>query len=213
MNITVADKNNPLRRAKVFYGYPDEELEEEYPFITIDLLGIEFDAERAASEQTYYWSPDPTEAQVRSSTDLQYFPNTYDANDLLAIDSIQAVDNFVPVLLLYQVTTWARNPLHDRQLSFSMLRYVFPSMGRRTWLEVPEDGTIRRMNLLSWRAQDIQDQQAGYRKAIHRKAYTVSIQSELSQTDLVESHIVEAVHGTLSDFDPPFDPSLTEDFD
>lgn len=211
-SITVADNADPSRRVKVYYGYPNEEVEQVYPFLTIDLLGIEFDAERASSEQTYYWQPTPTQNQIRSSTDLQYFPDQYSDTDLAAMNTVQSVDNFVPVLLLYQVTSWARNPLHDRQITGAMVRYVFPSMGRRTWLEVPEDGTIRRMNLLSWRAQDIQDQQSGYRKAIHRKAYTISIQAELPQIDLAGSHIVEEVHGTISDYRQPFDPSITEDF-
>ena len=55
---------------------------------------------------------------------------------------------------------------------------------RRGFIEVPEDGTIRRCDLVDWRAANLLDQEAGYKKRTFRKVYTIRINAEIPQSDL-----------------------------
>lgn len=209
-NLAVVDSANPERRVKSYYVYPDTELEKAYPFVTVDLIDISPAHEREASEQTYYYVESPSESMIRSSTDLQYYPDSLTKEQLSAIPGMSATEKFVPVDLMYQVTTWCRNPIHDRQLTGLILRRVFPF--RRGFIEVPEDGTIRRLDLLDWRKADILDQETGYRKAIHRKVYTVSINAEIPQADLFTARQVLEVRGTLVEASPLVTPPFSEEF-
>ena len=89
---------------------------------------------------------------------------------------------FVPVDLLYQVSTFTRSALHDRQLSANMLTKVFPF--RRGSIHIDADNTDRRLELLDWSTADLLDPEAGYRKRIFRKVYTLQMSAELPSTDI-----------------------------
>ena len=91
--ITVADAGNPTRPVGVWFGQPDAELREQvYPYITIDFIG---------------YSEDPTRA-MRGMTQLTYFPEGANTSE-------QYVTEYpIPVNLDYQITTFARQPRHDR---------------------------------------------------------------------------------------------------
>ena len=209
-SLAVSDDKNPERVCKVFYRFPEGETEKHYPFITIELLNIEHARDRQHSEVSYYYGADP-----QFTPNLAYFPSEMDVNDMetAADGGLLVTDQFVPVNLMYQVTTYTRSQLHDRQLTALLMRRVFPF--RRGFIEIPEDGTIRRCDLVSWRPTDVLDKETGYKNRIFRKVYTVVINSEIPQSDLYGGKMVLSVDGTITDYDP-VNPDLSspvlEDF-
>ena len=200
--LSVADDRSADRPVQVFFRFPDGETEKKYPFITIDLIDINHARSRQESEVTYYYSNDAEVVQNVSSTqiDMDYFPSEYSSTELDGIvggEGYVSTDQYVPVDLVYQVTTHCRSQRHDRKLTADMLRYVSPF--RRGFIEIPEDGTIRRCDVLDWRPADILDQETGYKKRIFRKVFTVQVNAEIPQKDLTNVGVVETVNGTLTD--------------
>ena len=211
-SLYVSDDRDKQRPIQVFFRYPDAETEKLYPFITIDLVDIAFARNRQMSEVTHYYS---TVAEYPGDS-LTYFPSEYAVSDLQEIageSDYLSTDQFVAVDLTYQVSTYCRSQRHDRQLTAGLLRYVFPM--RRGFIDIPEDGTTRRCDLLDWRTSDVLDQETGYKKRVFRKVYTIQINSEIPQSDLNKVLKVTSVSGTLVDYEqsnyvptPPF----SEDF-
>jgi hypothetical protein len=205
-NIAVSDDRNAERVAKVFFRYPEGEKEKDYPFITIENVGIIHNRSLQHSEQRYYYS---TSASASNSpTYIDYFPSELDAagmaSELGGADYLYA-DSFVPMTLIYQVATYARSALHDRQLTSKIMRRVVPL--RRGFIEIPEDGTIRRFDLISWANSDLLDGEAGYRKRIFRKVYTIHMSAELPASDLAQVKRVTSVIGNITNADNE-DPSV-----
>lgn len=201
--VYVSDDRNQQRPAKVFFRYPDGETEKSYPFITLELININHARYRQHSEVDYYYSNDATVPQsdrARHNKYVDYFPSEYDTdglNEIAGSSGYIHMEPFVPVDLTYQVTTYCRSQRHDRQITAALLRYVFPL--RRGFIEIPEDGTIRRCDLLNWRQADLLDQEAGYNKRIFRKVFTVQINSEIPQSDIGSVARVDTVSGTLTE--------------
>ena len=63
-----------------------------------------------------------------------------------------------------------------------MLTKVFPF--RRGSIHIDADNTDRRLELLDWSTADLLDPEAGYRKRIFRKVYTLQMSAELPSTDI-----------------------------
>lgn len=214
-NISVTDDRNQTRVAKVFFRYPEGETEREYPFITIENVGIFHDRARQHSEQTYYFS---TSGSASSSPAyVNYFPSELDAAGMVSAlgnNPYLALDSFVPVILMYQVSTYARSALHDRQLTAKMLRRATPF--RRGFIEVPEDNTIRRFDLMSWGNSDLLDGESAYRKRIFRKVYSIQMTAELPASDYRTLKQVTSVVGTITNADNEnptvFTTPFSEDF-
>lgn len=221
-NLYVSDDRDMRRPVKVFFRYPDGETEKEYPFVTIELIDINYAAVRQESEKRYYIPNTITGASTpyyaRYASDLpMYFPSEYTNAELQTLwedgDAYAYADQMVPVDLLYQVSTYTRSQRHDRQLTAAMLRYVFPF--RRGFIQIPEDGTSRRCDILDWRSVDLLDQESGYKKRTFRKVLTVQINAELPQQDLAFVKRVTQVDGTIRDYYPDTDvlsTSFSEDF-
>jgi hypothetical protein len=200
-NISVSDDKNPQRVAKVFFRYPEGETEKEYPFITIEHVGLSHNRSLQHSEQSYYYASGISGASL-SPVYLDYFPSELDAAGMAAElggNDYLRTDSFVPVTLIYQISTYARSALHDRQLTSKILRRVAPF--RRGFIEVPEDGTIRRFDLISWVNSDLLDGEAGYRKRIFRKVYTLHMSAEIPASDLVQVKQVTSVVATITNAD------------
>lgn len=183
--ITVSDDKHVARPVKVFFRYPEAETEREYPFITIELIDVVHAKQRQHSIVQLYGSTSQAASvpATESPTELKYWPST--SADLTAYaalgENVTAYD-FLPVDLMYQVSTYSRSALHDRQLSSQILSRA--ARFRFGWLPIPEDGTLRRFDLLDWVTADLLDPEAGYRKRIFRKVYTVQMNAELTVTDL-----------------------------
>ena len=196
----VSDDRNQQRSVQVFFRYPEAETEKIYPFITIDLIGISHARQRQESQVIRHYTNDERARVPSSAERIDYIPSEYDQDGMDAIvgdsGSLKMYD-YVPVDLTYQITTHCRSQRHDRQLTAALMRYIFPL--RYSFIEIPEDGTIRRCDLLDWRTADILDQESGYKKRIFRKVLTVQINSEIPQNDPTTSPLVTTVSGTLSE--------------
>lgn len=188
--ITVTDDRNNARPVQVFFRYPDAETEREYPFITIEMLDIVHAKNRQHSELPiyYYNTAGGASAPVGASSApnaMNYWPsNSADFGYLTNKNNYQVLvsNEFVPVDLLYQVSTFTRSALHDRQLSATMLTKVFPF--RTGSIHINADNTDRRLELLDWSTADLLDPEAGYRKRIFRKVYTLQMSAELPSSDI-----------------------------
>jgi hypothetical protein len=199
--IRVTDNRNTSRPVKVFFRYPESETEKEYPFITVENIGLNHATNLQHSEQYYYFDTSVESTNLDVNT-FNYFPSETDRSGLLeelGTSEYLSVESFVPVDLTYQIATYARSALHDRQLTSQLLRYVIPF--RRGFIDVPEDGTIRRFDLLSWSNADHLDQEAGYRKRIFRKIYTLRMTAEIPTTMPVPVGKASEIVGTIKSND------------
>jgi hypothetical protein len=219
--IAVVDDRNAERLVDVFFRYPEDATEKTYPFITIDLLDIEHNTDVQVSETKYYYASDTTGMspdQIARYSEFNYYPSTLGPAAMDALvepGRFLSTESFVPVNLLYQVTTYSRSQNHDRQITATMLRRVTPF--RRGFIEIPEDGTIRRLDLLNWNPTNVLDQEAAYTKRIFRKVYTLRMNAEIPASDLLGISRVLEVHGTLNlENQNPLsvntNPDLVEDF-
>lgn len=211
LELQLSDKRSNARPVQVFFGYPEGETEKKYPFMTIDLIGISYAPDRQESERQYIY-----DALNPTRSNKHYFIDTSDEADLATLagnDGILTEDQVVPVDMIFQVTTHSRDRIHDIQMTNLLFWRVFPM--RRGFIMVPEDGTIRRCDLLDYRPLNVLDQEAGYNKAVLRKAFTVSINSEIPQSDLIGAQRVLEVRGTLIDNNSANDalsPTFSEEF-
>jgi hypothetical protein len=187
----------------VFFRYPETETEKEFPFITIEMVSMNYARGRQHSEHFLYYGNAASGASINPSDPnyIGYFPSELDqdALDALLAQSGEAylkTQSYVQVDLVYQIATHTRNALHDRQLSSLMLRNKLRL--RSNFLIVPADGTVRRLDLLSWSQSELLDSEAGYRKRIFRKVYTVQINAELPVTELEGYKRVDSIIGTIT---------------
>ena len=188
--LSVTDDRENQRPVQVFFRYPEGETERIYPFITIEMIDLIHARNRQHSETELYYfntaggASAPTGWASRTnaltywpdeSTDFSYLTNKNDYQVL-------STNEFVPIDLVYQISTYARSAFHDRQLSSLILRKVFPF--RTSSIHIPADNTDRRLEMLDWTTADLLDAEAGYRKRIFRKIYTLQISAELTSDDV-----------------------------
>ena len=174
--ITFSDGGNSARPVAVYYGQPDKDIRQQsYPYITLDLVGVREDTERAHRGVVMLtYTPEGTS------------PNTY--NDALN----QPVNFPIPVDLIYQVSTWSRQPRHDRQIMaklFAPGRLPF----RFGQLPIPQDGTNRRLDMLGFSKRDTTE--GG--KRLFSNVYNIRISAELFDTQLTAVYRVTAVNRSL----------------
>lgn len=214
--ISVVDDRNAVRVCDVFFRYPHDVTEKVYPFITIDLVDITHAKDKQHSETTYYYASDisgMTPAQVKQYQEFNYYPSNIGPSGMAALaesGGFLTTESFVPVNLMYQITTWSRSQDHDRQLTAKIMRRVLPF--RRGFIEIPEDGTIRRLDMVDWANQNILDQEAAYTKRIFRKVYTVVMNAEIPASDLLGIKRALSVSGTLN-VEHPIDFSVNNNYD
>lgn len=200
--ISVTDDRNATRVCDVFFRYPHDVTEKAYPFITIDLVDISHATYRQHSETMYYYAHDVagmSPSQIANYQEFNYYPSNVGPDGMAALSEdggFLTTESFVPVDLMYQITTWCRSQDHDRQLTAKIMRRVLPF--RRGFIEIPEDGTIRRLDFMDWSNQNILDQEAAYTKRIFRKVYTVRMNAEIPASDLVGTSRALSINGTLN---------------
>lgn len=160
-NITVSDEKNNNRPVGIWFGYPDVEIRTQtYPFITIDLLNVR----QAPERQTSGWIIDS------------------DRQGTVAPQNGQFYEYEIPVAydLIYQVTSYARHPRHDRAIIFQ-LNQKFP--GLRGRLAVPNDlateTAYRHMFLEGVVKADAATGENGNKRLL-RNVYTVRVVSEMT---------------------------------
>ena len=182
--ITVSDGGNSLRNVAVYYGQPDKDLRQQsYPYITLDLVGVREDTERAH----------------RGVINLAYAPEGYTPNRDTDGSINQPIDFPIPVDLIYQVSTWSRQPRHDRQIMaklFAPGRLPF----RFGQLPIPQDGTNRRLDMLGFSKRDTTE--GG--KRLFSNVYNIRISAELFTTQLTGVYQVLDVVSSLESQDEVF---------
>ena len=188
--LTVSDDREVSRPVQVFFRYPEGETERYYPFITIELIDIVHAKNRQHSENFL------DTHRAGHPNNIDYWPSTSSASspDIEGFDSYKTTE-FTPIDLLYQVSTFTRSAIHDRQIASQMLTTVIPF--RYSSINIEADGTSRRLDLLDWSTADLLDPEAGYRKRIFRKVYTLQMTSELPTSALIGLKKVTSVSTTL----------------
>lgn len=169
VGITVTDQKadggvGGVRNVGVWFGQPDQEIRNQsYPYITIDMVDVGEDfarAHRGKVKPSYY--DDPTDLAEGS---VQYDPTLHDWD----------IDWPVPVNIDYQVTTYARQPRHDREIMAQLMTTRLPL---RFGVLEPDDGTVRRMDVMGISKRDITENG----KRLFMNSFTVRISSEIPQT-------------------------------
>lgn len=128
----VSDHEKGERHVEAWFGHPDQELrEQKYPYVTVDLLQIEEGKDRV--HRGHWWFLEPPAPW-------------WNLPPLVGNQVIYHSEMPTPVDLFYQVSTWARNPRHDRQLLFQLITGGRTRIrGNRIWIA---DHTDRRLDWL-----------------------------------------------------------------
>lgn len=184
--MTVTDQkatgDNFDRQVAVWFGYPDQEIRAQaYPYVTIEMIDIQHDSSR----------------EMRGTTDADYL---FPVGNVILANTTQILDLPIPVNIDYQVTTYSRNPLHDRQIVAQLIYKKLPH--RFGYLEIPEKSvtsgdvttntiTVRRMDVMDISKRDIVEQG----KRLYQNVVTVRISSEVSNADFEKktSYTVQSI--------------------
>ena len=165
-DLTVTDQKSvteegPTRKVGVWFGQPDQEItEQKYPYITIDMIDIAEDFSRAmrGKVKPEYLS-DPT--TIGESTEYDSELHDWEINYP------------IPVNIDYQITTYARQPRHDRQILAQLLYTKIPL---RFAVLMTNDNTVRRLDVLDVSKRDITE--SGKRLFVN--AITLRVSSEIA---------------------------------
>jgi hypothetical protein len=166
--LTVDDANAPEGRpVPVRFRIPETELAKQtFPLVVIEHAGIEKADDREHRGQAFlpyapegtsrWWEDGATEISVADSPYLVEFPIPYD--------------------LRYRVSVFTRLAEHDIALASAVMqRDYLPA--RFGFLEVPEDGTVRRLDILGGpELADVRDENG---KRLFRREYLISVSSEM----------------------------------
>jgi hypothetical protein len=156
--LTVSDEKAPVRPVKVFFGYPDVEITvQTYPYMTLELVNIRVAKERQTTGYMYDSDNRGTVAPVDGRSYGYDMPVPYD--------------------LVYQISSYARNPRHDRAILFQM-QNKFPAQYGS--LQVPNalgtEVAYRHMFLDGFVKRDMIEDG----RRLFRNAYTVRVVSEMT---------------------------------
>lgn len=160
-----------VRKVGVWFGQPDQEIRtQSYPYITIDMIDISEDfarAMRGKAKPSYITPPEGLD------------PDTQDWE----------IDWPVPVNIDYQITTYARQPRHDREI---LAQLLYKKVPLRFAVLQPDDGTVRRLDVLDVAKRDVTE--SGKRLFVN--VITVRVSSEIAQGTFNEMYKVLQVNVT-----------------
>ena len=167
LNLTVTDQKSvneegPQRKVGVWFGQPDQEIRaQSYPYITIDMIDIAEDFSRAhrGKVKPEYMDDPVTGPDGETSYD----------------DETQnwQIDYPIPVNIDYQITTYARQPRHDREI---LAQLMYTKIPLRFGVLMPDDSTVRRLDVLDISKRDVTE--SGKRLFVN--AITVRVSSEIA---------------------------------
>jgi len=174
-------EDGPQRKVGVWFGQPDQEIRNQsYPYITIDMIDIAeaFDrAHRGKVNPVYYEDPDTIGEDTAWDSELH-------GKDM---------DYPIPVNIDYQITTYARQPRHDRQILAQLLYTKIPL--RFAVLDAGPNtpyGTTRRLDVLDISKRDITEQG----KRLFVNAITVRVSSEIAPSTFNKFYKVQELNVT-----------------
>jgi hypothetical protein len=173
-DMTVSDEKNPTRQVKVWFGYPDVEIRtQDFPFVTIDLIDIVPANERQTQGRFSDNDNRGTQAPNGSRVYTYDVPVAYD--------------------LIYQITSHARHPRHDRAIMLQLMR-KFPS--KFGYLVVPNElgteNSRRHMFLDGFAKRDAVDSETGNRRLL-RNVLTVRVISEMTAEQSTSLQVASTV--------------------
>lgn len=189
LGMTVTDqKQDASRNVGVWFGQPDQELrEQKYPYITIDMIDIAEDFTRAMRgkvKPAYIQNP-PTMVQgVQGTQGVQFVQQvTYNGT----VHNWE-IDYPIPVNIDYQITTYSRQPRHDRQILAQLLYTKIP-LRFAVLLTGPNTvyGTHRRLDVLDVSKRDVSENG----KRLFVNAITVRISSEIARETFTKLYKVQ----------------------
>ena len=155
-------EDGPQRKVGVWFGQPDQEIRSQsYPYITIDMIDIAEDFQRSMrglAKPSYMGDPTTgPDGTTDYNSDTQnwwiHWP--------------------IPVNIDYQITTYARQPRHDREILAQLLYTKIPL--RFATLQ-PDDNTVRRLDVVDISKRDITEQG----KRLFVNAITLRVSSEIA---------------------------------
>ena len=172
LGMTVTDQKSvtesgPTRSVGVWFGQPDQEMrDQKYPYITIDMIDISEDFTRAMRGKVK-----PAYIQ-----DPELGPNDEDNYD--GTTQSWEIDYPIPVNIDYQITTYSRQPRHDRQILAQLLYTKIP-LRFAVLLTGPNTvyGTHRRLDVLDISKRDVSENG----KRLFVNAITVRVSSEIAR--------------------------------
>jgi hypothetical protein len=160
--IVVTDEKNNTRSVQAWFAHPDVELRaQSYPYVTIELIAIDWANYRQHSGLTYDNDRQGTVSPESDRVFTYEMPAAWD--------------------LTYQITSYSRHPRHDRTIVTHLLGNDF--VANRGYLPVPNDlGTetsYRHIILQDFAKRDtIEDG-----RRLYRSVFTVLVTSEGSPLD------------------------------
>ena len=168
--LTVTDEKaggtSTPRPVQVWFGTPDVELrDQKFPFITIDLMDIRLAPERQQSGVIYDRDNAGTVVGNNTTVYNYEYPMTYD--------------------LVYQISTFARHPRHDRALMSELIQKRLPSKYGKLGI-VSDSGvetTYRHMFLDEFLKRDTVEEG---RRLLHN-IFIVRVVSELTHYDATQA--------------------------
>lgn len=141
-NMYVSDDKVAKRRVGVWFGHPDKEVRDQrYPYCTIDLIDVNEELDRA-------------HRGMRNDPLDSVFSSGLDYGDRIVPNGVVGYRYHypIPIRLTYQVTSWARNPRHDRQIMQNLMqRGITPMQGGSINVS---DNTVRRLDFLAFNKRD-----------------------------------------------------------
>ena len=150
------------RNVGVWFGQPSQEITDQvYPYITIDMVDVSEDFSRSMRglvKPSYL--PDPT-----------HMPDGTTAYN--GDDHDWYIHQPIPVNIDYQITTYSREPRHDREI---LAQLMYTRLPLRFGVLQPNDNTVRRLDVLDISKRDITE--AGKRLFVN--AFTVRVSSEIA---------------------------------
>ena len=167
--LTVTDQKSENedtpRQVGVWFGQPDQEIRNQnYPYITIDMIDVSRDPSREMRGKV---KPAYIADPANFTTELEYNSALHDWE----------IDRPIPVNIDYQITTYARHPRHDREL---LAKVLYDRLPFRFGTLNLDDNTVRRLDVLDVTKRDITEQA----KRLFVNAITVRVSSEVVQGTL-----------------------------
>lgn len=165
------------RAVDVWFRWPNKEVREvTHPFISIDLVDLLKADRREHSGMPY---------------ELDYAPVGFDAAAVdPSTDALVADEWPTPYDLIYSITVATLDPRHDRELKHKILGDRNRLPHRFAFLEIPEDQTIRRLDIIDVTSTS---GRTGDNATEFYTIFTVRVESELFPGEVEEK--LRAING------------------
>lgn len=184
-------------KVRVWFGMPTSERESLYPFITIDLVSVDFAFDRAHSAEITaidYWPSEyATFAEYAAAHNL-----TFDNDEQYAMAT-----RWHPYDLSFQVATHTLYQQHDRELLQILLSTNFLPLSRWGYLPVPADDSVRWLDNEGYATADYNAGDAEHQLRVFRKVHNVKVSSHLPPEDPFIYYKVLQVAGVINIVDGP----------